>query len=141
MAIGVPGWPELAACTASIDRVRIVVIAVWMIGSLSVFSMVVAPRVAARCRAPRPCQAASGLTLLRRRRGRNKKMSKRLRGPPRPCSPPGSSGSLLSTQGLTPDVDRRGELTGVGRDDPERNRDEAVALVLGHRLVLRDPPL
>ena len=24
MAIGVPGWPELAACTASIDNVRIV---------------------------------------------------------------------------------------------------------------------
>ena len=24
MAIGVPGWPELAACTASIDRVRMV---------------------------------------------------------------------------------------------------------------------
>lgn len=29
MAIGVPGWPELACCTASIERVRIVLIQVW----------------------------------------------------------------------------------------------------------------
>jgi hypothetical protein len=29
MAIGVPGWPELACCTASIERVRIVLMQVW----------------------------------------------------------------------------------------------------------------
>src|SRR5215469_7840333 len=28
-AIGVPGWPELACCTASIERVRIVLIQSW----------------------------------------------------------------------------------------------------------------
>ena len=27
--MGVPGWPELACCTASIDKVRIVLMQVW----------------------------------------------------------------------------------------------------------------
>src|SRR5664279_4994684 len=27
--MGVPGWPELACCTASIDRVRMVLMQVW----------------------------------------------------------------------------------------------------------------
>jgi hypothetical protein len=30
--MGVPGWPEFAACTASIDRVRIVFTVSWSIG-------------------------------------------------------------------------------------------------------------
>jgi hypothetical protein len=30
-AIGVPGWPEFAACTASLHRVRIVATASWSI--------------------------------------------------------------------------------------------------------------
>src|SRR5436190_12643425 len=35
-AIGVPGWPELAACTASIDSVRMVLMASFSIGVVSV---------------------------------------------------------------------------------------------------------
>src|SRR5262245_15250670 len=35
MAIGVPGWPELAACTASMDRVRMVLMASRSSGDLS----------------------------------------------------------------------------------------------------------
>src|SRR5438270_6447643 len=32
MAMGVPGWPELACCTASMDRVRMVLTQSWSIG-------------------------------------------------------------------------------------------------------------
>jgi hypothetical protein len=37
-AIGVPGWPELAARTASMDSVRIVMIASWSSCALSVMT-------------------------------------------------------------------------------------------------------
>src|SRR5262249_27385825 len=33
IAMGVPGWPEFAACTASIERVRIVLILRWSISA------------------------------------------------------------------------------------------------------------
>src|SRR5437868_5385569 len=40
MAIGVPGWPELAACTASIDRVRMVLTASLSIGDFSLETVI-----------------------------------------------------------------------------------------------------
>src|SRR4029453_3966996 len=60
-AIGVPGWPELACCTASMESVRIVLMLSW--SSSALISGSFRPRAASP--PPRPRRGQGGLDQLR----------------------------------------------------------------------------